>query len=50
MSFSESVFSAWFILETVKEDQNVKLNHAYSQQKLSQKVLEDLGRHHVDIS
>ena len=45
MSFGESVFSAGVIQKTIKEDQNVKWNYAYPQQKLLQKVLEDTRSH-----
>ena len=48
MSFGESVFSAGLFFKIVKGDQNVKLNHAYPQRKLLQKVPEDLGRHHTE--
>ena len=33
MSFGESIFSARFIQKTVKADLDVRLNHAYPQQK-----------------
>ena len=48
MSFGESMFSAGFIQKTIEEDQNIKVNHAYPQRKLPQKVPEDLRRHHTE--
>ena len=48
MSFGESVFLAGFIQKSVKEDQINKVNHAYPQRKLPQKVLENSGKHHTN--
>ena len=48
MSFGESVFSVGFIQKTIKVDLDVRLNHAYPQQKQPQKVPEDLRGHHTE--
>ena len=48
MSFGEFIFSSGFIQKTFKVDQIIKVNHAYPQQKLPQKVPEDSRRHHTE--
>ena len=49
MSFGENVFSAGFIQKIVKVDRIVKVNRAYPQRKLPQKVLEDSRRYHTEV-
>ena len=48
MSFGEFMFLAGFIQKTVKVNQIFKVNCAYLEQKLLQKVLEDSRRHHTE--
>ena len=42
------MFLAGFIQKTIKEDQIVKVIHAYPQRKLPQKVPENSRRHHTE--
>ena len=44
-SFGESMFSAGLFQKTIKEDQNIKLNHDYPQRNQLQKFLEDTRSH-----
>ena len=47
MSFGEFLFSAGFILKTIKVDLDVRLNRAYPQRERPQKVPEDSRGHHT---